>query len=301
MTASSRTAFYVYEIRCTVNDKVYVGKTADPEFRWYKHRWCAARNDGSRTCEAALYRAIRKYGADAFVMRVLASYDDEASAFIGERVWIARFRSFGPRGYNMSAGGEGQTGFKHTEASKLKMARHGPDNGCYGRVWTDAERERHAELTRRQFAEKGHPFLGREHSPEARAKMAIAAQGNQRCLGRVVGDETRQKMSAALNGKRAWNKGLVGAQVVSDETRAKMSLAHKQAWQNAERRATASEAMRRRAAAMTPEQREASMAPARIAQREAVKAAWAAMTPDERRARTQAMRDARRRKREAGS
>lgn len=227
--------FVVYLIRCTVNGKGYVGKTGRPRFRWYVHKSLAKRCAGTRIGESALYRAIRKYGNSNFSFEILEECRDETHAFERERHWIAALGTFGSGGYNMSAGGEGQTGFKHPEASKLKMARHGADNGCYGRVWTDEERARHSELTHKQFAERGHPFAGRAHSPETRAKISAAAKGNKRCLGRKVpprSQEARDRQSEAIKAKWAEKGGVwYSAEYhVSDETRAKRSASLKAYW-----------------------------------------------------------------------
>lgn len=178
--------FVVYVIRNSVNGKCYVGKTGRPRFRWYIHKCHAKRGAGKRVGESALYRAIRKHGIESFSFEIIEFGLSEDASFERERAWIVKHGSFGPGGYNMSAGGEGQTGFSHSPESKAKMARHGAENGCFGRVWTEEERAAHRERTLRQFAEKGHPFQGRTHTPETRAKLSAAAKGNKRCVGRKV-------------------------------------------------------------------------------------------------------------------
>ena len=39
-------------------------------------------------------------------------------------------------------------------------------------------------------------------APEARAKLAEAARGNTRCVGRVLSDDTKEKIAAALRGRK---------------------------------------------------------------------------------------------------
>lgn len=294
--------FYVYLIRCSVNGKGYVGKTYDVSMRWYKHRWVA--NDGDdkrRGWHSALYGAMRKHGFDAFSVEVLEEYPDEASAFVGETRWIDRLGTFGPGGYNMSRGGEGQTGFNPTAEARAKMARHGSDNGCFGRVWSNEERGRHRELTKKQFADNGHPFTGRTHSAEARAKISAAAMGNKRCLGRKTSPrspEARAKQSAAIKAKWAEKGGewYKPGHVISNETRTNMSRGQRASW-TPERRAASAERMRARLAAMAPEAR-AEMIQRGVEKRRAtLKVKWAALSPEERIKMTAKAREALLRKR----
>ena len=60
----------VYIITNTVNGKIYIGKTRDMAVRWIDHKAKANRGDQ----RPGLHRAIRKYGPDAFVVRLLASF-----------------------------------------------------------------------------------------------------------------------------------------------------------------------------------------------------------------------------------
>lgn len=266
--------FYVYVIRCGINGKAYVGKTSRPRFRWYMHKCLAKRYAGRREGETHLYRAMRKHGVQHFTFEVIETCETEAHAFDRERHWICQLGTFGPRGYNMTDGGEGVSGHQHKPEAKLRMARPGRLNGCYGRVWTTEERAAHALRTKTQFAERGHPFAGRTHSAETRAKLSAAAKGNKRCVGRKVpprSQDARDRQSAAIKAKWAEKGGrwYNDGHVVSDETRAKQSASQKAAW-TPERRAAAAEATRKRMAALTPEQREANMAAARAAKRAAI-------------------------------
>lgn len=67
--------------------------------------------------------------------------------------------------------------------------------------------------TRAKLAQSGLKNIGSKRTDETRAKMSALR------LGAVMPEETRSKISAALKGKTAHNKGVP----VSDEVRAKMS------------------------------------------------------------------------------
>ena len=66
---------------------------------------------------------------------------------------------------NKSDGGQGKTGYIHTEEAKAKISK--------------------------KVRGENHPLYGVSPSPETREKMSIALKG------RVIGEETRQKMSEA--------------------------------------------------------------------------------------------------------
>ena len=95
----------VYKITNTANGKSYIGiTTTSIEKRWREHR-CAA-NLGNNL---PLYRAIRKYGVDAFHVETVdkASSIDELKQ--KERDLIASLGTYylGDCGYNMTDGGDG--------------------------------------------------------------------------------------------------------------------------------------------------------------------------------------------------
>lgn len=199
--------FCVYLLTNTVNGKRYVGKASDPSARWAKHLHNV--NQGHDT---ALYRAVRKHGAKAFVRDVLQECASEAEAFEREVFWIETLGSFGTGGYNMTAGGEGPAGLVHSEESKALMVHRGASNGMHGQTHSPEAR---AKIS---AAAKAQPrVFGRKHTDKSRAKMSSAAMGHKRCVGRKYSDETREKMSKSHRGHVPWNKGKSGAQVWTEE------------------------------------------------------------------------------------
>lgn len=98
----------VYVITNLVNEKRYVGKANDPPKRWRVHVRLA-QNEANDT---PLYRAIRKYGAEAFAFETVERCQSEAESFDAEKRWIAKLNSTveGGRGYNQTPGGEGLSG-----------------------------------------------------------------------------------------------------------------------------------------------------------------------------------------------
>ena len=107
-----------------------------------------------------------------------------------------------PNGYNLTDGGDGCTGYKHTAASRAKIsANHadvsGKNNPQYGKPLSEEHRAKisanHADvsgeknpnygkpLSKEQKAAisvrmsgENHPFFGKHRPPETRAKMSVA-------------------------------------------------------------------------------------------------------------------------------
>jgi group I intron endonuclease len=178
----------IYLLTCRTSGKSYVGQTIDPlDIRWGEHCGCALKG------QTLLYRAIRKYGLDAFDRRVLEECD-EAALDERERHWIAELKTLKPGGYNMTEGGQGTRGHQHTEETKQHLSQV-----LRGRQFTKEHRQ---NLSR--------AHTGRRHTPETKQKCSLAAKSA------VYTDERRRKVAEA-NRRR----------VISDETRKRMSEAQR--------------------------------------------------------------------------
>lgn len=102
----------LYRVVHCASGKSYVGISVDPLRRWRNHVSAAV---GGRTM---FHRAIAKYGAAAFKFRIVAWCSCFEGAQALERVAI----HLGLGDYNMTAGGEGTLGYRHTLADKQKMS-----------------------------------------------------------------------------------------------------------------------------------------------------------------------------------
>ena len=86
----------IYKIENMINNKVYIGQSANPERCFIEH---CKRNSGYTSL---INRAILKYGKENFAMTVLGWYEDYDQK---EKDFIAEFRCVQPYGYNIAAGG----------------------------------------------------------------------------------------------------------------------------------------------------------------------------------------------------
>jgi group I intron endonuclease len=116
--------YTIYRATCVINGKIYIGFTSQlPEDRIYQHQKDSKRGD---TC---FYYAIRKYGWDSFVwdilyqsLEMLHTKDVMEEFFIRENNSFINFEK--SNGYNMSLGGDGRPGLKHTEESISLMKKN---------------------------------------------------------------------------------------------------------------------------------------------------------------------------------
>jgi group I intron endonuclease len=117
--------FYIYKITNKVNEKVYIGKTNEPDKRWKKHCLIALKPNSDR--HHLIHKAIAKYGADNFSFEIIEKCKSETKSFKQERYWISYYKSNACRyrskfGYNLTDGGEGATGFVPTKQSRKRMS-----------------------------------------------------------------------------------------------------------------------------------------------------------------------------------
>src|SRR5271166_6524834 len=101
----------VYKITNKINGKAYIGQTTQPmELRWLDH--CKKGH--------ALYNAIKKYGKEAFELRILAKCNTMEEMNHREVYYIKLFNTLAPNGYNLKNGGNNK---KYTLEARLNMAR----------------------------------------------------------------------------------------------------------------------------------------------------------------------------------
>ena len=94
---------YIYIIKNTINNKVYIGQTSRTiQARFQQHLNAAKRGD---TEGMIIYNAIRKYGAENFYIEEL-EYVEVELLNERERYWIQYYDSLRPNGYNVREGGD---------------------------------------------------------------------------------------------------------------------------------------------------------------------------------------------------
>ena len=144
----------IYQITNTVNGKIYIGKTIRTiEERFQRHTYNA-----NAKIQTHLYNAMRKYGKEAFTVTELESgFDNEESLNEAEVRYIAELN---PQ-YNMTEGGEGISGLKHSSETKRKMS-----DAKKGKKFSEEHKRKLSD------AHKGKP-----KSEETKRRMSDAKKG----------------------------------------------------------------------------------------------------------------------------
>lgn len=204
--------FYVYRFRNTINSKVYIGKTGDPYRRFMEHK----RGSGNAVY---LTNAICKYGISNFEFSVIDECVFEMDCLDMEKAYIKHFRSNERAyGYNLTDGGEGISGWKHSEETKRKMSetRKGELSPNFGKTIPDWHKEilskthkgkklseAHINIMK-SLSGKNSPLFGKPKTPEHIANMKEASpKGEDHYLfGKKVSDAIRANMSAGQMGRK---------------------------------------------------------------------------------------------------
>lgn len=167
-----------YLITCLLNGKRYIGITSRGlRQRWNEHLYDAR----CKRPRMAITRAIAKYGPENFSIEALCYAGSWADICALEPVLIEQHGTQNRRsGYNISSGGDGPFGVKHTaEAIERSASKH-------------RGRPCHPNTLAASRAQKGRP-----KSNEHRARISAARAGLPRS------DETKEKLRAYWASRRS--------------------------------------------------------------------------------------------------
>ena len=174
--------YCIYRITNLINGKTYIGK----------HEYTDESNPMGKYKGSGvlLHKAYKKYGIENFVKdTIVVNIKDKETIDRLETKYIAYERTSNGNGvYNITDGGEGVSGYRHSEEAKTKISASLKGHGC-------------SDETKAKIgaANKGH-----KHSDESKAKMSAVCKGKKH---RPMSDEHRTKLSAAMKGRIPWNKG----------------------------------------------------------------------------------------------
>ena len=224
---------FIYAITNDVNDKAYVGLYSGKNLRvrWSRHQW-DARNDS----QIPLHRAMRAHGIDKFhICSVWSGYILPEKLKTLEKYFIRCFRTQRPSGYNVTEGGDGSFGFRHSEEYKQSMRDRFISEETRLKMSRVHKGKTLSPQHKKSMSEKlrgNKHLLGHVHSAETRAKISAAG------MGKVKSPETLRKMSELAKARDDWRHmfnpvsnekrrlALIG-RPKSAEERAKLSAAHK--------------------------------------------------------------------------
>lgn len=107
-----------------INGKKYVGQATNLKTR--QNKW---KSTSGHYAGKAIDAARKKYGIDNFGFEILKECKDDELDY-WEKYYIKELNTKVPYGYNMTDGGEGMTGYTHSQETKKKLseARKGIPN-----------------------------------------------------------------------------------------------------------------------------------------------------------------------------
>ena len=120
--AISMCIYTIYKIECIINNKIYIGFDSNYPSRINDH----VKTSLGNKLNYILHKAIRKYGWDNFkYQEIYQSLDKDHCLKVMENYFINEYKSYylleNSNGYNMTLGGEGIFGYKHTAQTKENM------------------------------------------------------------------------------------------------------------------------------------------------------------------------------------
>lgn len=175
--------YYVYVVVNQINNKLYVGKTNKPDYRWGQHKKVARGGASKYHNEfSIIHKAIRKYGESNFNFMVLEEFDTENEAYYFETWWIEFLRSnvLGV-GYNLNVGGKG--GMKPSPATIIKKS-------------LAARGKRHSSETIKKISELNmgvnNPNYGLKRSDSILKKMSEKQKGTNNPSAKITEQQVLQ-------------------------------------------------------------------------------------------------------------
>ena len=156
-----KTYNYIYKITNQINGKIYIGKHSTDNL-----------DDGYMGSGILICKAEKKYGLENFTKEYLSFCDTEEKLNWFEKFYIKKFNAR-QVGYNLTDGGDGILGRKHTEETRKKMS----------------------ESQKANYIKENHPNFGKHLSEETKEKLGEAKKDKPRS------EETKQKISDAMKGK----------------------------------------------------------------------------------------------------
>ena len=167
----------IYSITNIINNKKYIGQSVDIKSRFRNHKWELRHN---RHFNDHLQKSFNKYGENCFIFDIVCECKEEELDEL-ERYYISYYNCMNPDyGYNSESGGNLNKHWSDELTQKIKAMRGGENSGMWGK----------------------------HHTEETKAIM------REKALGRVLSDETKQKLSESHKGKLAQPLYCIEADIV---------------------------------------------------------------------------------------
>lgn len=181
---------FIYILRDPISKKIrYIGKANDPKKRYNSHI-CLKSGKGRHLWNWILM--LKKKGFMPILEVIEEVNKNEWKIF--EKYYIKKYRENGNKLVNLTNGGEGSDGYRHTNEVKKEMRLNhkdvsGKKNPNYGKLGLLS------------------PNYGRKNTEETKNKMSMAQRGNKNHnYGKRMNNLVRKKISKKLGTKIIINK-----------------------------------------------------------------------------------------------
>lgn len=200
---------YIYKIINTVNNKVYIGKTAfSIQKRFQEHCKDAFRE---RNEKRPLYNAMRKYGIEAFSIELIEECDDTRAAD-REAYWIGVYNAYST-GYNATLGGDGKFLYDH-EAIANRLREHpysadvSAEFGCCADIIREIANQNNIQLQRNKKTITAYSKDGKKIKTfNSTIEAAQWCFDNGKCI--TLNSGVRGHIAEVANGKRKTAYGYI--------------------------------------------------------------------------------------------
>jgi group I intron endonuclease len=162
---------------------VYQHRKADTNEIFYVGKGTTKRSKQSSGRSEYWHRTANKHG---FIVEIIKDNIDEEFAFFIEKEAIDVYRKRGIKLVNITDGGEGSSGYKHTEKHKAKLKGNTYGSSAWGKN-----------------------FKGCKHSLQTRQKWSEIRKGNTNKLGTKLSEESKKKISDSNKGKPKLSKRIL--------------------------------------------------------------------------------------------
>jgi group I intron endonuclease len=191
----------IYCIENLVNNKKYIGQAANINIRWTHHRSMLKNKNHDNQY---LQNAVTKYGFENFKFWIVEECENNIVILNDKESYYIKFYNskFDKNGYNLTDGGDGCIGYKHTEESNRKNSEwhKGRPNKYKGVPMS--------EEFRRKLMGKSHVAWnkGIPMTKEAKEKLSKSKKGKKPWnLGLLMKEESKKKVSESNKGKKLSN------------------------------------------------------------------------------------------------
>ena len=166
---SMKKNYCVYRTTNLINGKTYIGQ----------HKFDLNKDDKYLGSGVLISKAIKKYGRGNFKKEIIEVALSKFEVNALEKYYIAKERALGKAEYNISNGGEGNMGYRHTDEDRRKMSESHKGNIPWmkGKHHTEEAKEKNRQA-----------HLGKKLSQEACKNISEGKKGKKKT------ESTKRKM-----------------------------------------------------------------------------------------------------------